>query len=154
MPEGGPPGFMVEIIPMEARHIDRVYEIELDCFSTPWSRKSFRDELANPTALYLIAVDGEEVLGYAGMWHVINEGHITNVAVRHGNRRQGVGEKLIRGLVGLALKKEMIGLTLEVSMSNAGAQKLYSKLGFKPEGIRKRYYDTGDDAIIMWKILN
>ena len=88
------------------------------------------------------------------MWHVVNEGHIINVAVKEEKRRKGVGALLIKKLIEIALEKEMIGLTLEVRISNTAGQRLYHKFGFKAEGIRRKYYaDTGEDAIIMWKYL-
>jgi len=140
---------------MREEHIDQVYRIELDSFSIPWTRRDFENELKSNLAIYIIAADNNEVIGYAGMWHVVNEGHIVNVAVKGERRRRGVGALLIEKLIEIALEKEMIGLTLEVRMSNAAAQRLYFKFGFKAEGIRRRYYaDTGEDAVIMWKYLD
>ncbi len=143
----------IYIVPMELKHVDRVMEIEEGSFSIPWTRKDFIQELTqNKQAIYLIAKRGNEVLGYGGMWHVINEGHITNVAVKESERRQGIGDMLIKGLIDIAVQKEMVGLTLEVRMNNTNAFSLYKKHGFKAEGIRKNYYaDTKEDAIIMWK---
>ncbi|MDR1537766.1 MAG: ribosomal protein S18-alanine N-acetyltransferase [Clostridiales bacterium] len=140
---------------MKAEHIDQVCEIESDSFSIPWTRRDFMKELDNAKmCIYFVAVEGDEVLGYAGMWHVINEGHITNVAVKRERRREGVGDALIEALIKAGSLKEMAGLTLEVRIFNGIAQKLYRKHGFKTEGVRRRYYaDTGEDAIIMWKIL-
>ena len=146
---------MIGIQYMREEHIDQVYRIELDSFSIPWTRRDFENELKSNLAIYIIAADNNEVIGYAGMWHVVNEGHIVNVAVKGERRRRGVGALLIEKLIGIALEKEMIGLTLEVRMSNAAAQRLYFKFGFKAEGIRRRYYaDTGEDAVIMWKYLD
>ena len=146
---------MVKVVAMEEQHIDQVYAIELDSFSIPWSRKDIEDEIRiNKLALYFVAVDGDEVLGYGGMWHVVNEGHITNIAVNPAQRRNGVGSLLLEEMIRIAVEKEMIGLTLEVRVGNEAAQKLYSKYGFKPEGFRKNYYsDTKEDAVVMWKHL-
>ena len=142
---------MIEIQFMCERHIDQIYQIELDSFTIPWTRRDFEKELNNKMAIYIAAVENGDVIGYAGMWHVVNEGHIVNVAVKEEKRQQGVGARLIDKLIMIALEKEMIGLTLEVRMSNTAAQRLYHKYGFKAEGIRRRYYaDTGEDAIIMW----
>ena len=104
-------------------------------------------------AVYFVAVDEKNnAVGYAGMWHVVNEGHITNVAVLEQYRREGIGDMLMEALEKKALELEMIGITLEVRISNYGAQKLYTKHGYKPEGFRKKYYtDTNEDAVIMWK---
>ena len=142
-----------EVIPMEARHLPQVCEIELDSFSIPWSKQEFEREFReNKLAVYFVACDNGEVIGYAGMWHVVNEGHITNIAVREDKRRMGVGDALARALIGEAERREMTGLTLEVRISNTRAQRLYAKHGFKVEGFRKNYYaDTHEDAIIMWK---
>jgi ribosomal-protein-alanine N-acetyltransferase len=140
---------------MRPWHLDQVYQIELDSFVIPWTRRDFEKELKNNLAIYIVALENTEVIGYAGMWHVVNEGHIVNVAVKEGKRRRGVGSELIKRLTEIALEKEMMGLTLEVRMSNAAGQRLYHKFGFKAEGIRGRYYsDTGEDAIIMWKYLD
>ena len=143
---------MIDIVYMRREHIDQVYQIELDSFSIPWLRSDFVTELKKDLAIYIVALDNNEVIGYAGMWHVVNEGHIVNVAVKHERRRQGVGSLLIEKFIQIALEREMIGLTLEVRMSNAAGQRLYHKYGFVAEGIRRGYYaDTGDDAVIMWK---
>ena len=99
-----------------------------------------------------MAKDGERIVGYAGMWHVVTEGQITNVAVMDEYRNRKVGSALMEALIKTAEEREMIGITLEVKISNYPAQKLYSKYGFKPEGFRKNYYkDTNEDAIVMWK---
>ena len=146
---------MIEIQTMREKHIDQVYQIELDSFSIPWTRGDFVNELKNKITIYIVAMEGQEVIGYAGMWHVVNEGHIVNVAVKEERRCQGVGSRLIEKFVEIAREKEMMGLTLEVRMSNAAGQRLYHKYGFKAEGIRRRYYaDTGEDAVIMWKYMD
>ncbi len=146
---------MVSILPMKAEHIDGVLAVETDSFSIPWTRSDFEREIfENKLAIYVIAMEDSEIVGFAGMWHVINEGHITNVAVLEEYRKKRIGTMLVEELIKIASEKEMMGLTLEVRISNAKAQTLYTKLGFKPEGIRKKYYaDTGEDAIIMWKYL-
>ena len=144
---------MLEIVPMTQEHIDSVLQVEQACFTTPWTKEDFIREMnENQMAIYRVAVLDGKVIGYAGMWHVVNEGHITNVAVLHDYRRQGVGDALMNAFMEIAEQKEMIGITLEVRMNNSAAQKLYVKYGFRPEGIRKGYYqDTKEDAVIMWK---
>lgn len=143
------------VVKMEEKHIDQVYEIETSSFSIPWGKEDILKEVReNKHAVYYAAVEGETVAGYGGMWHVINEGHITNVAVREDARRMGVGGMILDALEGYANENGLIGLTLEVRISNEAAQRLYTKHGFKPEGFRKNYYaDTGEDAVIMWKRL-
>ncbi|MDD4843246.1 MAG: ribosomal protein S18-alanine N-acetyltransferase [Anaerotignum sp.] len=144
---------MIKIVPMKEEHIDGVLAVEEATFSIPWTRKDFEREVKeNAMAIYFVAMDGEKIVGYAGMWHVITEGHITNVAVLHDYRRQGIGDLLMENLEKAALEKEMIGITLEVRINNAPAQRLYHKYGFRAEGLRKNYYaDTHEDAVIMWK---
>lgn len=156
---------MIKISRMQPCHIDSVYQIELSSFAIPWTKGEFYRELEeNKHAIYFVAINcindthdlnddynNQDILGYAGMWHVINEGHITNVAVREDVRKQGVGALLVNALIAEGKKLHMIGLTLEVRISNLKAQRLYTRYGFKPEGIRKNYYsDTREDAIIMW----
>ncbi len=144
---------MFEIIPMTEEHIDGVLQVEESCFSTPWTKQDFEREIhENNMAIYRVAVLDGKVIGYAGMWHVVTEGHITNVAVLWEYRRQGIGDALMKEILEIAKEKEMIGITLEVRISNMAAQRLYTKYGFRPEGFRKRYYlDTNEDAVIMWK---
>ncbi|WP_250277737.1 ribosomal protein S18-alanine N-acetyltransferase [[Clostridium] colinum] len=146
---------MIHILKMTTEHIKDVHKIEEDCFSIPWSEKSFYDDLTkNKMAIYIVAQKDNEIIGYGGMWHVINEGHITNVAVKKEHRGKGVGDKIINSLIDIAKEKEMIGITLEVRVSNKIAQSIYKKNGFVMEGIRKEYYDDNrEDAIVMWKHL-
>ena len=144
---------MFEIIPMTVEHIDGVLAVEEATFSIPWTRKDFEREMTeNNLAIYYVAVANGKIVGYAGMWHVITEGHITNVAVLEDYRKQGIGDALMEQLEQVAMEKEMIGITLEVRISNAPAQHLYHKPGYRAEGLRKNYYpDTPEDAVIMWK---
>lgn len=146
---------MIQILKMTKEHIKDVHKIEEDSFSIPWSEKAFYDELTkNKMAIYIVAKKDNEIIGYGGMWHVINEGHITNVAVKKEYRGKGVGSKIIGAFIDIAKEKEMIGITLEVRVSNHIAKNLYKKNGFIMEGIRKEYYeDNKEDAIIMWKNL-
>ena len=144
---------MIEIIPMTEEHLDGVMILEEATFSIPWTRGDFEREVKeNNMAIYYVAVEDGKVIGYAGMWHVVVEGHITNVGVLEEARCRGVGSMLMEKLIENAVEKKMYGITLEVRMGNAPAQALYHKYGFKAEGIRKNYYpDTKEDAIIMWK---
>lgn len=145
---------MFQIADMATAHLDAVYNIETRAFAIPWSKSELRREITeNKNAIYKVAImDYGDVLGYAGMWHIVNEGQITNIAVDVPHRNKGIASILLESLITHGHNKEMIGLTLEVRTGNTAAQALYKKYGFKPEGIRKRYYaDTGEDAIIMWK---
>ena len=144
---------MLSITDMTLAHLDAVYAIETRAFAIPWSKNALRKEiLENPHAVYKVALLDGAPAGYVGLWHVINEGHITNLAVSEAVRRQGVASRLLEALIALAHEREMLGLTLEVRVGNLPALELYAKYGFKPEGRRKNYYaDTGEDALIMWK---
>ena len=144
----------MQIEMMNKSHIDGIMEIENESFAIPWSRSSIEKELKNNFAIYAVAIENNKVLGYGGMWDVVNEGHITNIAVHKDYRRKGIGQAIIEKLVEIAEEKEMIGLTLEVRKSNTPALELYKKNGFKLEGIRPEYYeDNKEDAYIMWKYL-
>lgn len=137
--------------PMTIQDLDAVLEIEHLCFSTPWSRASFVREITqNRCARYLVLEAAGEVAAYAGMWLVIDEGHITNIAVHPAYRGIGYGEGITRALMQAAADMGMGLLTLEVRRSNAVAQSLYRKLGFVNAGLRKRYYeDNKEDALLM-----
>ena len=135
---------------MTAADVDAVCAIEEATFARPWSRASIENELTNSCARYVVLRRGGETVGYAGMWLVFDEAHVTNVAIRKDLRGQGLGEKLMRALIQLAADSGMIWMTLEVRRSNAAAQGLYRKLGFVDVGWRKRYYeDNGEDALLM-----
>jgi ribosomal-protein-alanine N-acetyltransferase len=131
--------------------VEQVEEIERATFSIPWSRASLEREVTeNVCARYIVARIGAEVLGYAGMWFVLDEAHITNVAVRADRRGLGIGEGLMRALIRLAAENGMTWMTLECRRSNRVAQNLYHKVGFIDVGYRKRYYeDNGEDALVM-----
>ena len=146
---------MIHIENMTLEHIEQVFAIEEDCFAIPWSKASFRDEIKNnKMAIYIVAIEDDKVLGYGGMWHVINEGHITNIAVKKEERKRGIATKIVSSLIDIAKEKEMIGITLEVRVSNKIAIDIYKKNGFVMEGIRTEYYDDNkEDAIVMWKHL-
>jgi ribosomal-protein-alanine N-acetyltransferase len=132
--------------------LDQVMLIEHASYLTPWSRGSFEREISeNSTATYVVAEQDDQICGYAGMWVLLDEGHVTNIAVHPEHRRRGLGTALLRELARRAGSLGVLHLTLEVRPSNQGAQRLYEGLGFVARGRRKRYYsDTGEDAIIMW----
>ena len=139
-----------EISLMTAADVDGMHHVEQATFAVPWSRASIEAELTNPCARYLVARENGEVIGYAGMWLVIDEGHVTNVAVRADKRGQGIGKELMKRLIQLAADSGMIWMTLEVRRSNKVAQNLYHTFGFVDVGYRKRYYeDNQEDALLM-----
>lgn len=142
----------VLIIPMESGHIEGIMAFESLCFAIPWTKKMFKEELTNEKAIYFVAVSDEVVVGYIGMWKVLDEGHITNVAVHPHYRRIKIGDALIKRLVNWSSQNEVIALTLEVRVSNIPAINLYAENNFQKSGIRKKYYaDNNEDALIMWK---
>lgn len=137
----------------EVRDIKPMAEMDILCFSAPWSEESFRKEIEeNRLAFYIVAEISGRMVGYAGLWSIVDEGHITNVAVHPDFRRKGIGEALITVLLNHTLENGILSHTLEVRASNDPAISLYMKFGFEPAGLRKNYYeDTGEDAIIMWR---
>ncbi|MDF2892434.1 MAG: tsaB [Clostridia bacterium] len=138
---------------MELKDIDAVWEIEKLSFRTPWSRESFVEEIkASDRTRYVVAEMGDTVVGYGGMWLIVDEAHITNIAVHPDYRGQKIGKKIVEAMIAAAKGEGITSLTLEVRMSNTPAINLYKELDFKEVAIRKGYYsDTGEDALIMWK---
>ncbi|MBQ7455647.1 MAG: ribosomal protein S18-alanine N-acetyltransferase [Clostridia bacterium] len=137
---------------MTVEDVDAVHAIEEATFAKPWSRQSFYEEMTrNACARYLVAVtEAGEIVGFAGVWVVLDEGHITNIAVRADHRGQGIGKLLTTGLMQYAANLGVIYMTLEVRRSNLVAQHLYLGHGFIQVGVRKRYYeDNGEDALFM-----
>lgn len=142
----------LNIRPMLLTDVDAVLAVEKLSFLTPWSRDAFVAEAGdNDLAVYLVIEADGKVVGYAGMWVILDEAHVTNVAVLPAYRGRGLGEKLMRALLEKARGRGARRMTLEVRPSNTVALSLYDKLGFAPWGRRPRYYsDTQEDAIIMW----
>ncbi|MGF7059821.1 ribosomal protein S18-alanine N-acetyltransferase [Brassicibacter mesophilus] len=138
---------------MEEKDVDGVLRIEELSFTTPWSKEAFVLEITtNKLAKYVIAERDGHIVGYGGVWLIIDEGHITNIAVESQYRGQGIGNFLVEKLIDICKERGITSLTLEVRKSNIVAQSLYKKYGFKECGIRPGYYsDTKEDAIIMWK---
>lgn len=141
----------VRIVPMNADHLDEVAELERICFSAPWSRNMLAEELDNALSAFLVALDGDgKVVGYAGVQVILDEGYITNVAVRPEWRRRGVAGKLLQVFLDFAQANHLAFLTLEVRESNYGAIALYGSRGFRSVGRRRNYYEhPREDAVIM-----
>jgi len=137
--------------PMRFTDLAAVQEIERVSFTTPWPPHAYRSELeSNRLATYLVVRAGDEVVAYAGMWLMVDEAHITTFAVHPAWRRRRVGERLLVALLDLAVARRAREATLEVRLSNLAARRLYEKYGFRPVGLRPRYYsDDGEDALIM-----
>ena len=143
----------VRIVPMTADHLDEVAELERVCFTTPWSRNMLAEELDNYLSAFLVALDdNDNVAGYAGLQAVLDEGYITNVAVRPDCRRQGIAGKLLQVFLDFAKGNHLAFLSLVVRASNYDAIALYGSRGFRSVGRRKNYYEhPREDAIIMTK---
>ena len=145
-------GARVEIVPMRRRHVRSVAAIEEQIFPRPWSPALYHSELAQgPTRCYLVALAAGAVVGYTGAVVVAGEGHVTTVGVAPTWHRHGVATRLLLTLAREARQRGATALTLEVRMSNTGAQRLYQEFGFVPAGIRKNYYaEVNEDGLIMW----
>jgi len=148
---------MVSVAPvliddMTLDDIDAVQEVERSSFPVPWPANAFRHELTqNRNARYVVARSNDVIVGYAGLWLMVDEAHITTFAVHPDSRRQRIGERLLQRLFEVAAVMSAEWLTLEVRASNLAAQKLYEKYGFRRAGVRRRYYsDNNEDALIMW----
>jgi len=140
-----------EIVPMDRSHISQIAALERECFSQPWSEQLLEDALFDPQASFIVAEDGEEgnVLGYAGLHAVLDEGYIDNIAVIPDARRHGVASALLDVFCRFGAAK-LAFLTLEVRASNAAAIGLYEKYGFRQEGLRPDFYQQPkEDALIM-----
>ncbi|ACA45755.1 ribosomal-protein-alanine N-acetyltransferase [Clostridium botulinum] len=144
----------ITVLPFSLEHIDGVMEIDNLSFSVPWSRNSYETELKNKFAKYIVVLNKEtnKVLGFAGMWLIIDECHITNIAVHPNHRGLGIGNILMNEIIDICKEHNLTSITLEVRESNTAAKNLYYKYGFKDSGIRKGYYaDNNENALLMWK---
>ncbi|TKD66310.1 ribosomal protein S18-alanine N-acetyltransferase [Pseudalkalibacillus hwajinpoensis] len=137
---------------MTVEDIEAVMHIEQATFPTPWSRTAFYNEVViNHFATYLLLEVGEEIAGYCGVWVIIDEAHITNIALHPDFRGMKLGEALLNRAIDFAKSRGALKMTLEVRVSNKIAQNLYRKFGFEEGSIRKNYYtDNQEDALVMW----
>lgn len=137
--------------PLREDDIDLVMRIEEVCFTTNWSREALMNELGNQCAFYVVGAAGDQVVGYAGEWIIMDEAHITTIAVDPGQQGKRFGERLLIALLREARDRGARRATLEVRISNHVALRLYAKYGFDTVAIRRKYYqDTDEDALIMW----
>lgn len=138
---------------MHAQHVAQVAALEKLCFSDPWSERSVASELENELSLWLVALEGEVVVGYIGSQTVIDETDMMNVAVHPDYRKQGIASSLIVGLMEELRKRGSHSLTLEVRASNDPAIRLYQLLDFQEVGRRRNYYrNPREDALILRKV--
>lgn len=143
----------IAIEPMTVADLEAVARIENAAFEQPWTVQSFRTELMkNDLAHYLVARAGETVVGYGGIWVIINEAHLTTLAVDKPYRRNGVATVLLHALMSRSIAMGARRITLEVRPSNHGARSLYEKFGFAVKGVRKMYYFNEDGLIMTRKL--
>lgn len=137
---------------MREEDIDQVLAVEHASFTVPWSREAFYNELHNNKfAVYIVLEEDNKIIGYSGTWVVIDEAHVTNVAILPEYRGRQLGETMMRKLMSVAREMGAKSMTLEARVTNHVAQSLYRKLGFQNGGIRKNYYsDNQEDALVMW----
>ncbi|MBN2557555.1 MAG: ribosomal protein S18-alanine N-acetyltransferase [Clostridia bacterium] len=145
----------IKFVPADESHIDQMHEIEKSSFSIPWSYDSlYQDVCEHEISVYIAGICNGEVVAYAGLWYVLEESHVTNIAVREDFRNRGVGGLMMEHMFSEAKRLGVRTMTLEVRESNAAAIRLYEKTGFYKVGIRKKYYpDTDENAIIMNRML-
>jgi [ribosomal protein S18]-alanine N-acetyltransferase len=136
---------------MQPADIDRVIEIETQTFGGEWTKHGFLNELENQTCRYFVLLNDDVLVGYAGYWLILEEGHITTIAVDPSLQKKGYGEYLLQHLITDAIAHEARWMTLEVRVSNIAAIKLYEKYDFTSLGRRKNYYvNNREDALVMW----
>ena len=144
----------IKIQKLSEAYLDAIAKLDKECFTLNWSRALFDSELKNPNAYYIIALCGDELVGYCGIQSVAGEGSITNIAVLPGYRNCGIASMLLEKIISYGNETNLDFITLEVRESNVGAIKLYEKFGFEMVGARKNYYsDNKETALLMTKQL-
>ena len=147
----GDDGLAIE--PLRRRHLADILPIEQASYPLPWTIGVFQSEIEmmrRGERHYLVARDGHDVVGYGGLLFAVGDAHVTNIAVATSHQRQGIATRLLAELAWAGIEHGCDALTLEVRVSNVGAQALYREFGFIPAGIRKKYYENVEDAMVMW----
>ena len=140
----------IQMVPMQEKHIPALAQLERLCFSQPWTESGLRSELHNKLAVFCVAEQNGQVLGYAGMQCVMGECYINNIAVFPQFRGMGIGTRLVQMLMEQAIQRDGVFISLEVRVSNLPALGLYRKLGFEVLSVRKGYYsEPVEDAYVM-----
>ncbi len=139
------------IVPIEEKDTEDILKINNLCFNPPWSLSSLQNEIKNKFSKYIVLKKENKIIGYAGIWLIVDEAHITNVAIHPNYRGMGGSNLLMEGILKICTQYEIPAITLEVRENNPVARNLYKKFGFVEEGIRKNYYEGNIDAVIMWK---
>ncbi|MCU1504358.1 MAG: rimI [Ilumatobacteraceae bacterium] len=143
----------IVIVPMHRKHIAEIMPIEDGSYPRPWTSGVFTSELEmarRGERTYLVAKRGGRLVGYAGTMYVVGDAHVTNIVVKPSEQRRGIATRLLAELAWAARDRGCVAMTLEVRVSNTGAQGLYRTFGFVPAGVRQRYYENTEDAIVMW----
>lgn len=139
---------------MEEKDLFQVAGIEKEIFSMPWSEEELKKAMSNPHNIYFVVDNDSKIIGYCGLWSVLDEGQITNVAIRQECRGAGIGRRMMEALLEEGIKEGLAAFTLEVREGNESARRLYDKLGFQEAGIRPNFYDKPkENAVIMWKYI-
>lgn len=141
---------MPEIVKMNATHVAEIAEIEVQSFKTPWSTQMIANELENPLANYFVIEKSGQVVAYMGYYRILDEAHITNIAVKPDEKRKGYGKTLLSFVLNEMKENGVQRVTLEVNEKNIAAIRLYESFGFLQAGRRKKYYEGVDDALIYW----
>ena len=144
----------IEIRIMNISDLDSISNILLTDFDDFWTYSVFKEELKNPNSKYILALEKDNIVGFGGIWKAVDDIHITNIVVKKSLRKNGIGSMLLNKLIELSKKENINSITLEVNTKNIPAIKLYEKYGFKNVGIRKKYYNGTDDAVIMTMEVN
>lgn len=139
---------------MEMTDLLQVTDIEKGIFSMPWSEEDFRKAMQDPHNIYIVVDNNGKIAGYCGLWSVLDEGQITNVAISEEYRGNGIGTRMMEALIQEGIGEGLSAFTLEVREGNEAARRLYNKIGFNEAGIRPNFYDKPrENAVIMWKYI-
>lgn len=145
----------IQISKMDISDLEEIKDVLLSDFDDFWNVNTFKEELLNPNSKYIVAKINNKIVGFAGIWKSVDDVHITNIVTSKSFRNQHIGSMMLSNLIELAKNENNItSITLEVNSNNIPAQKLYEKFGFKVVGLRKKYYNNIDDAIIYTKDLD
>ena len=138
---------------MTKEHLEQIKNVLEEQFDKFWNANVLDKELENPLSTYVVAISDGQVVGYAGLWQPLDEGHITNIVTKKDKRGNKIATKMLEQLIQIAKNKNLKCVTLEVNVHNDIAIKLYQKYEFKEAGRRTKYYNNTDDALIMTKKL-
>lgn len=144
----------IKISKMNIDDLNKISPVLLTEFDDFWNYNIFKSELENENSKYVVAKNNDEIVGFAGIWISIDEAHVTNIVTKKDLRKNGIGSILLEELINLSKTLNLVSITLEVNENNLDTIKLYEKFGFEKLGIRKKYYNNTDNALIMTKKLN